>query len=311
AMCGVGLALATRALDPPATDSEEGVVRDGSLVVAARHAGLVVGLLVIAPILDNSLQDAQDDAVEAGTAVVLDADASLADKAAIAVSLGEQLDEQPRSEFPDLEAAAARSDVDSETAEAVGGQLTNEIEAIFTRSFRAPFAAAAILTAATAVFLVAVRRRSEPTRHTRPALIGLAAVLLAGGGVLTAEVALGAADYGEHRPADPCAPTVDDEPASGFDAVTQRIAMSALNGAACELGVTREQVVLLLVGRGGPGMPERDDPEFEAALRAGLLQAVDDAIERGELPEWTADPLRDLVEDAPVKWLIDYLNLPD
>ena len=44
----------------------------GGWTIAARHAGVVLGLLLLTPILTTDLQRNEDDALEAGTAAVLD-----------------------------------------------------------------------------------------------------------------------------------------------------------------------------------------------------------------------------------------------
>ena len=71
----------------------------------------------------------------------------------------------------------------------------------------------------------------------------------------------------------------------GIDGTLQRIALSAINGAACELGTGREELILSLERRSGFG-PEVTWTEdtLEEALRAGLIRAIDDADERDTLP---------------------------
>lgn len=316
AACGLGLGLASKAVDPPETDDDAASTRDGSIVVASRHAGLVVGLVVIAPILDATLDSAVDDATQAGTSVVLDADMSLQDKAAVAVALGETHANQPSGEFPDLKAAVAESGVDPETATTLGAALTDEVEAIFTRAFREPFAAAAALTSVTALILIAARRLGKrqspsPAPSSRGAAVVAAAALAGAVAVTTTAVVSGDSDFGRHRADDPCTAAADTHPGSGLDAATQRVALSALNGTACELDVSRENVVLQLVGRDQPEVPDVGDPEFDQALRSGLARAVDDAVERGDLPGFAADTIRDLAEEAPVELLLEYLGLTD
>jgi hypothetical protein len=92
--------------------------------------------------------------------------------------------------------------------------------------------------------------------------------------------------------------------------MVQRVTLSAVNGAACDLGVSRERLVLALDGRGRLGAPRLDRAGLERALRAGLRRAADDAERRGDLPGWAAGPLRELVEDAPLRWLVDRLRVP-
>lgn len=127
--------------------------------------------------------------------------------------------------------------------------------------------------------------------------LGLGAVALVG-----VELANGAADAGALAVADPCEP----RPAfhgQGLDATVQRIVLDGLDGAACELGTTREELVLSL----GPGSDGGtwDDATIERAVRAGLLEAIDAAERRGSLGALVALALREIVERAPIAWLVD------
>jgi hypothetical protein len=94
-------------------------------------------------------------------------------------------------------------------------------------------------------------------------------------------------------------------PGEGFDAVLQRIVLDGLDGAACELGTTREELVLSLSPTSGVEPIPWDDETIEAAVRAGLLEAIGDAEERGSLNALVAFALRQLVQRAPVQWLVD------
>ena len=93
-------------------------------------------------------------------------------------------------------------------------------------------------------------------------------------------------------------------PGGGFDATVQRIVLDGLDGAACRLHTSREQLVLSL----GPGTGFRrrwDRRTIEVALRAGLLRAVDEAERRGDVPGFLAPVLRRIVRDAPIEPLIE------
>jgi hypothetical protein len=66
-----------------------------------------------------------------------------------------------------------------------------------------------------------------------------AAVLI----LVGAYLALGGASYAPAKVADPCAPRDWRNP-QGLQAVAEQIVLSALDGAACELHVSREEIVL-------------------------------------------------------------------
>jgi len=135
--------------------------------------------------------------------------------------------------------------------------------------------------------------------------IAVLAAVLAGAGVLIAvELANGAANAGALAVRDPCRPRPA-FPGQGLDATLQRIVLDGLDGAACELGTSREQLVLSLAP-GSTTAPIRwDDATIEQAVRSGLLGAIDDAEQRGSLNGILAALLRQVVEHAPVQWLID------
>ena len=140
--------------------------------------------------------------------------------------------------------------------------------------------------------------------NRRRGAIAALVALFAGAGLLIAlEFANGAADAGSLAIRDPCA----SRPAyqgQGLDAVLQRIVLDGLDGAACELGASREELVLSLSPTSKADI-RWDDETIERALRAGLLGAIDDAEQRGSLNGIVAALLRQLVQRAPVQWLID------
>ena len=124
------------------------------------------------------------------------------------------------------------------------------------------------------------------------ALLFVAAAVLVG-----VEFALGAANTGEVHLADPC------KPRTFRGDVVQRIVLNGLDGAACRLRVSREELVLSLGGT-SPFERQWDKKTIEAAVRAGLLRAVDDAERRGEIPGLLAEPVRRLIRTAPIDKLI-------
>lgn len=140
----------------------------------------------------------------------------------------------------------------------------------------------------------------------RPAVGGraLIAIALGAAAMLAATyLALGGAEYAPSAVADPCAPREWREP-GGVEEAAEQFTLSALDGAACELRVTRETLALALAT---PESRQRfaaeygiEDAELEAAVRAGLLRAIDDAEDAGALPSLVAGPARELATRIPV-----------
>ena len=117
--------------------------------------------------------------------------------------------------------------------------------------------------------------------------------------LLVVELGLGARDYGRVELRPPCAARAPFE-GGRVDGTVQRIVLAALDDAACELGTTRERLLLSLAPRTGRRFGSWSDTELERALRAGLVHAIDDAQDRGDLGSVEARVLRELAERAPV-----------
>lgn len=134
---------------------------------------------------------------------------------------------------------------------------------------------------------------------------GLIATALAASALLVSlYLGLGGADYEPRRVADPCEPRAWREP-DGVEAAAEQFALSALDGAACELRVSRETLALALAtpeSRESFALEHAiDDTELEAALRAGVVRGIDDAESAGALPGLAAAPLREVAERLPAE----------
>jgi len=129
----------------------------------------------------------------------------------------------------------------------------------------------------------------------------LVALLIAGVALVAVELGLGALDEPSPKIANPCQPRAGRT--GGIDMTIQRIVLDGLDGAACRLHTTREELVLS-IGGGSLAPRQWDEHTVEAALRAGLLRSVDAAEQRGDVPSFLAPALRGLVERAPLDKLI-------
>ena len=123
-------------------------------------------------------------------------------------------------------------------------------------------------------------------------------------------LALGGASYAPAAVADPCAPREGRNP-DGFEQVAEQIVLSALDGAACELRASREEVVLAFDSRDELARFARqhgiDDEELEELVRSGLLRAIDDAERAEALNTGIADQLRSVVRRISVRSLLGLL----
>lgn len=131
----------------------------------------------------------------------------------------------------------------------------------------------------------------------------IAVAVVASAGLVASYLAAGGSDYEPSPAADPCVMREWRSP-EGVEESAQQFALSALDGAACELGVSREELAIALVSEesreefaAAHGIAEE---EFEAAVRAGLVRGIDDAESAGALNPLIADGARAVAERVPV-----------
>jgi hypothetical protein len=138
-------------------------------------------------------------------------------------------------------------------------------------------------------------------------LASLAASIL----LVLAYLLAGGSDYSPAKPQDPCQPRQWRDP-EGLEQIAEQFSLSALDGAACRLGVTRESLARALATEATRQRflkrYDIDDAELARALRAGLLRAIDDAQEAGALNVFLAVPLRSLVRSIPLDEAIEIVR---
>lgn len=124
-------------------------------------------------------------------------------------------------------------------------------------------------------------------------------------------LAAGGSDYAPAKTQDPCKTRPWRDPES-LQGIAEQFSLSALDGAACELGVSREALARALAT---PAARERfgerygiGDVELAKAVRAGLLRAVDDAERAGALSPLIAGPLRETLRSIPLDEAIELLR---
>lgn len=144
-------------------------------------------------------------------------------------------------------------------------------------------------------------------RRHAPLLVALVAVAA----VLVPYAALGGASYEPTPLADPCKTRPWRNP-SGLGEALEQVALSGLDGAACDLGVSREDLVLALEDDASleafaakQGISKAD---AEQAVQKGLLRAVADAEAAGVLPGFVAGLARGAIERVPPPLLLDALQ---
>jgi hypothetical protein len=147
---------------------------------------------------------------------------------------------------------------------------------------------------------------AESRARTLVVAAAAAAVVLVG-----VYLAAGGSSYTPAKTQDPCKHRAWRNP-EGLQEIAQQFTLSALDGAACDLGVSRETLArALATPESRARFRERygiGNAELVRAVRAGLLRAVDDAESAGALNPLLATPLREALRSIPPEQAIELIN---
>jgi MFS family permease len=116
-LIGIGLGMTVGALTNAALEGRAPQAVHGGWTIAARHAGLVLGIVVLTPIFTADLVREQDRVERQGVALLLDAPLPLSERIALAGRLG-TLVEGARGRIPDLDVVFGDAPTDPAQAEA-------------------------------------------------------------------------------------------------------------------------------------------------------------------------------------------------
>ena len=141
------------------------------------------------------------------------------------------------------------------------------------------------------------------------ALIG--AALAASVALVVVYLAMGGSSYEPTPVQDPCEPREWREP-DGLEETAEQFTLSALDGAACELRVSRETLaVALATEESRQRFGEEygiDDAQLEAAVRSGVERGIDDAEEAGAISPLVAGGLKEVASRLPVDEAIGLIS---
>ena len=141
--------------------------------------------------------------------------------------------------------------------------------------------------------------------------VSLVAAAGASAALIAVYHALGGVTYKPLEVADPCQPR-SLEQLREREGVVELLFLSTLDGAACRLRVTREELTLALATPEARAEFARThhlrDEQIERAVRGGLDRAVEDAQRVGAVSELEATLLRQAIQRVPVSVLIDALQ---
>jgi MFS family permease len=158
-LVGAGLGLAVPALTEWALTGRSEQVVEGGWTIASRHAGVVLGLVLLAPLLASALDRNEQLALRAGAAAVLDSEIPPLEKLRVAQDVLAQVD-QADGALPDV-AGAFADRPDTDAYRGLLSSLEGLLDRAVTDAFSIPFALAAVLSLAALVPLLVGLRRSR------------------------------------------------------------------------------------------------------------------------------------------------------
>jgi len=137
------------------------------------------------------------------------------------------------------------------------------------------------------------------------------AALAASAALIGSYAALGGASYKPTPVASPCTERAWRNP-DGLEATVEQVVLTALDGAACSLGVSREDLVLALRSRSSleafAHQHHISQADAARSIRDGLDHALDQADAHAALPGFVSSFARRVVESVDAWRLIDVLE---
>lgn len=161
-LVGLGLALVLSALTETALHGRSPQAIHGGWTISSRHAGVVIGLLALTPIFTADIDQQRHDAIDAGTAVILDSPINPLLKLDLAEKVSAQL-ETEKGKVPTIEPAFEPKPSDpGERAEVeqLQGELQDQLDRGATHAFSTSFILAALL-GLIALFPIGLSRRVD------------------------------------------------------------------------------------------------------------------------------------------------------
>lgn len=139
----------------------------------------------------------------------------------------------------------------------------------------------------------------------------IAGSVVAAAALVLTYLAAGGSSYAPAQVQDPCQERPWRDP-EGLQQLAEQFSLSALDGAACELGVSRESLARALATPESREDFKRrydiDDRQLARAIRSGLLRAIADAEEAGALSPLVAAPLRGTLRRIPLEQAIELID---
>ncbi|MDX6604456.1 MAG: hypothetical protein QOF23_965 [Solirubrobacterales bacterium] len=161
-LIGVGLSLVLSALTETALGGRAPQAIHGGWTISARHAGVVIGLLALTPVFTHDIAQQREDAIDAGTAVVLDSRVSPLIKIDLARRISDQLAGE-KGRVPTIGPAfqpLPEDPTDRAAVEQLRDELQEQLNRAATHAFSPSFLLAGLL-GLLALIPIALSRRVE------------------------------------------------------------------------------------------------------------------------------------------------------
>jgi len=145
-LAGIGLSLVLSALTEAALRGRSSAAVHGGWTISARHAGVVLGLLILTPIFTHQLDVQKDAALDAGTAIVLDSPIDPSAKIDLGEKLATEVSEQG-DRVPDLSPAfepMPTDPVERNQYEAILSGIDAQLKKAATKAFSLSFLISAL-----------------------------------------------------------------------------------------------------------------------------------------------------------------------
>jgi MFS family permease len=155
-LVGAGLGLALSALTERALHGRSPQAVHGGWTIAARHAGVVLGLLLLTPVFTSALDRNEERALRAGAAAVLDSRIPPLEKLGVAQDVLAIVRASDR-EVPDVRGAFADRP-DTPEYNGLEDELVSQLDRAVTAAFSRPFLLAALLALAALIPIVVSRK---------------------------------------------------------------------------------------------------------------------------------------------------------
>ncbi len=159
-LAGLGLALVLSSLTEQALAGRSETALHGGWTIAARHAGIVIGLLILTPVFTGQLEQQRTAALDAGTAILLESDIDPATKLELGARVSEQLAGQA-DRVPDVSAAfrpLPDDPVQRDRFEDVLAGIEDQLERAATHAFQLPFLISALFALLALIPITLARR---------------------------------------------------------------------------------------------------------------------------------------------------------